>query len=122
MVSAVRERKELSSLGERELCYESHAMAGAVAGQSSMEQAWKGVWRSELETGGSADSGSQTHLELRGLGQITKWGQHVQMSTSLQCHPGKNKIAITRPPIDTHTYTHPSAIESCLQSPNSFKH
>lgn len=61
VVSAVREGKESSSLVESE----PHHGSGAVAGQSSVEQAWKWVQRSELETGGSADSVSQTHLEVR---------------------------------------------------------
>lgn len=69
LVSAVREGKESSSLVESE----PHHGSGAVAGQSLVEQAWKWVQRSELETGGSADSVSQTHLEVRGLSQMTKY-------------------------------------------------
>lgn len=69
VVSAVREGKESSSVVESE----PHHGTGAMAGQSSVEQVRTWVQRSELETRGSADSVSQTHLEVRGLSQITKY-------------------------------------------------
>lgn len=63
VVGAVGDGKGLSSLVESELCCEPwHWCRG---GQSSAE-AWEGLWRSELETGGSADSGSQIHWPSEG--------------------------------------------------------
>lgn len=91
----------------------------------------KRVWRSELQTGGLADGGSQTQPEVRGLSQMTDccWGQgsaggdvHIPVMSSTQ---QQNSHTTTPPPPPLcprrRAHTRTSAIE-CFQRLTCFKH
>ena len=90
------------------------------AAQSGLGQAWKRVWRSEVETGGLADSGSQTRPEVRGLSQMIDccWGRwsargnvHIPVMSSTQQQNSHNTTPL--PPLRARrrAHTRTSAIE-----------
>ena len=71
------------------------------------------VWRSEPETGGLADSASQTHPEVRGLSQMIDccWGQgsahgnvHIPVISPTQQQNSHNTTP--SPTVHAHTHTH----------------
>lgn len=105
VVGAVRERGEFSSPVESELLPESTL---SLAAQSGMQPPGAGLevqaGDSRLSTqsfsGPSGGQRAQPDVSVASAG-----GQHMEISTFLQCHPHNNKIAVATP------VTHTPAVE-----------